>query len=126
MCYTNNVIARRKRGLRVEQMIFRSKDIFKINFHYCDESEIKSLILLQTNKVMEDINRIKVVLVEKKRTNKWLAEQLGVNPSTVSKWCTNSSQPDLNSLLKISDLLGVDIKELIVREYKQYLMSQGV
>jgi transcriptional regulator with XRE-family HTH domain len=77
------------------------------------------------NKVMEDINRIKVVLVEKKRTNKWLAEQLGVNPSTVSKWCTNSSQPDLNNLLKISDLLGVDIKELIVREYKQYLMSQN-
>jgi len=75
---------------------------------------------------MEDINRIKVVLVEKKRTNKWLAEQLGVNPSTVSKWCTNSSQPDLNCLLKISDLLGVDIKELIVREYKQYIMSQGV
>lgn len=75
---------------------------------------------------MEDINRIKVVLVEKKRTNKWLAEQLGVNPSTVSKWCTNSSQPDLNCLLKISDLLGVDIKELIVREYKQYIVSQGV
>lgn len=75
---------------------------------------------------MENINRIKVVLVEKKRTNKWLAEQLGVNPSTVSKWCTNSSQPDLNSLLKIADLLEVDIKELIIREYKQYLMSQGV
>ena len=75
---------------------------------------------------MEDIHRIKVVLVEKKRTNKWLAEQLGVNPSTVSKWCTNSSQPDLNCLLKISDLLGVDIKELIVREYKQYIVSQGV
>ena len=76
-------------------------------------------------KVIQYINRIKVVLVEKKRTNKWLAEQLGVNPSTVSKWCTNSSQPDLNNLLKISDLLGVDIKELIVREYKQYLMSQN-
>ena len=74
----------------------------------------------------KDINRIKVVLVEKKRTNKWLAEQLGKDPATVSKWCTNSSQPDLNSLLKISDLLGVDIKELIVREYKRYLMSQGV
>ena len=73
---------------------------------------------------MEDINRIKVVLVEKKRTNKWLTEQLGVNPSTVSKWCTNSSQPDLNSLLKISDLLEVDIKELIVREYKQYIVSR--
>lgn len=73
---------------------------------------------------MEDINRIKVVLVEKKRTNKWLAEQLGVNPTTVSKWCTNSSQPDLGNLLKIADLLGADIKELLVREYKQYLLSQ--
>ena len=73
---------------------------------------------------MEDINRIKVVLVEKKRTDKWLAEQLGVNPTTVSKWCTNSSQPDLGNLLKIADLLGVDIKELLVREYKQYLLSQ--
>ena len=73
---------------------------------------------------MEDINRIKIVLVEKKRTSKWLAEQMGVNPTTVSKWCTNSSQPDLASLLKIADLLEVDIKELLVREYKQYLLSQ--
>ena len=73
---------------------------------------------------MSDINRIKLVLVEKKRTNKWLSEQLGVTPSTVSKWCTNSSQPDLNSLLKISDLLEVDITELIVREYKSFLLSQ--
>ena len=70
---------------------------------------------------MEDINRIKVVLVEKKRTNKWLAEQMGVKPSTVSKWCTNSSQPDVASLLKIADLLEVDIKELIVREHKAYI-----
>jgi DNA-binding Xre family transcriptional regulator len=73
---------------------------------------------------MSDINRIKLVLVEKKRTNKWLSEQLGVTPSTVSKWCTNSSQLDLNSLLKISDLLEVDMRELIVREYKSYLLSQ--
>lgn len=68
---------------------------------------------------MEDINRIKLVLVEKKRTSKWLSEQLGVTPSTVSKWCTNSSQPDLGNLLKIADLLEVDIKELLVREYKR-------
>ena len=73
---------------------------------------------------MEDINRIKIVLVEKKRTSKWLSEQMEVNPTTVSKWCTNSSQPDLASLLKIADLLEVDIKELLVREYKQYLLSQ--
>ena len=75
-------------------------------------------------KSMADINRIKLVLVEKKRTNKWLSEQLGVTPSTVSKWCTNSSQPDIGNLLKIADLLEVDIKELLVREYKQYLLSQ--
>lgn len=73
---------------------------------------------------MKDINRIKVVLAEKKRTNKWLAEQMGLNPTTVSKWCTNSSQPDLGNLLRIADLLEVDIKELFIREYKQYLLSQ--
>ena len=72
---------------------------------------------------MEDINRIKLVLVEKKRTSKWLSEQLGVTPSTVSKWCTSSSQPDISNLLKIADLLEVDIRELLVREYKQYLLS---
>ena len=73
---------------------------------------------------MKDINRIKVVLVEKKRTNKWLAEQMGVKPSTVSKWCTNSSQLDIASLLKQADLLEVDIKELLVREYKNFILSQ--
>lgn len=74
---------------------------------------------------MEEINRLKVVLVEKKRTSKWLSEQMGVAPSTVSKWCTNSSQPDLGNLLRIADLLEVDIKELLVREYKPYLLSQA-
>ena len=73
---------------------------------------------------MEDVNRIKLVLVEKKRTNKWLSEQMGVTPSTVSKWCTNSSQPDINNLLKISDLLEVDIKDLLVREYKRSFLIQ--
>ena len=73
---------------------------------------------------MKDINRIKVVLVEKKRTNKWLAEQMGLKPSTVSKWCTNSSQPDIASLLKKADLLEVDIKELLVREYNNFILSQ--
>ena len=74
--------------------------------------------------IMEAVNRIKLVLVEKKRTSKWLSEQMGVNPSTVSKWCTNTSQPDITSLLRIADLLEVDIKELIVREYKSYILSQ--
>ena len=62
---------------------------------------------------MEDINRIKIVLFEKKRTGAWLAEQLGVNPSTVSKWCTNSSQPDLGCLLDIARCLNVDVKDLL-------------
>ena len=73
---------------------------------------------------MEDINRIKMVLFEKKKTARWLASEMGVTPSTVSKWCTNSSQPDLATILKIADLLEVDIRELFVREYKQYLVSQ--
>ena len=73
---------------------------------------------------MEDINRIKMVLFEKKRTARWLSEQMGVTPSTVSKWWTNTSQPDLATILKIADLLEVDIRELFVREYKQFLLSQ--
>ena len=74
---------------------------------------------------MEDINRIKMVLFEKKRTARWLAEQLGVNPSTVSKWCTNTSQPDVACLLKIADLLEVDLRELLVREYKHFYLAQN-
>ena len=61
----------------------------------------------------KDINRIKVVLAEKKRTNKWLAEQLGKDPATVSKWCTNSCQPTLETLIKISKLLEVELSSLV-------------
>lgn len=63
--------------------------------------------------IREDINRLKIVLVEKKKTNKWLSEQLGKDPATVSKWCTNLVQPDLNTLRQIAELLDVDIKDLI-------------
>ena len=62
---------------------------------------------------MENLNRLKIVLFEKNRTSKWLATQLGVNPSTVSKWCTNSAQPGLETLLQIAECLEVDVKELI-------------
>ena len=61
----------------------------------------------------KDINRIKVILVEKKRTNKWLAEQLGKDPATVSKWRTNTIQPSLDTLLRIAELLDVQIQELV-------------
>lgn len=68
---------------------------------------------------MEDLNRIKVVLVEKKRTSKWLADELEKNPSTVSKWCTNVSQPDLATLRKIANLLDIDIKDLLTSSKAQ-------
>ena len=61
----------------------------------------------------QDINRIKVVLVERKRSNKWLAEELQKDPGTVSKWCTNTTQPDLQTLSRIARLLDVDIKDLL-------------
>lgn len=61
----------------------------------------------------KDLNRIKVVLADKKRSNKWLAEQLGKDPATVSKWCTNSSQPNLENLIEIAKVLEVDINELL-------------
>ena len=60
----------------------------------------------------KDINRLKVVLAEKKRTNKWLAEQLGKDPATVSKWCTNTIQPNVETLVEIAKLLNVEIQDL--------------
>ena len=62
---------------------------------------------------MANLNRIKVVLVEQQKTGKWLAEQLGKSTCTVSKWCSNTIQPDLTTLNKIATLLNVDIRELI-------------
>ena len=61
----------------------------------------------------KDINRLKVVLAEKKRTNKWLAEQLGKDPGTVSKWCTNTMQPNLETLVEIAKVLEVGTKDLL-------------
>ena len=61
----------------------------------------------------KDINRLKLVLVERKRTGKWLAEQLGKDPSTVSKWCSNTTQPSLDILVNIAKVLEVDVKQLI-------------
>ena len=61
----------------------------------------------------QDINRLKVVLAEKKRTNHWLAAQLGKNEATISKWCTNSTQPSLDDLVAIAKCLEVDMKDLL-------------
>lgn len=61
----------------------------------------------------ERINRLKVVLVEQNRTGKWLAEQLGKNEATVSRWCSNSAQPSLEMLIRIASILNVDPRKLI-------------
>lgn len=63
--------------------------------------------------MIKDINRLKVVLVEKKRTSKWLAEQLGKDPATISKWCTNRAQPGLETLVEIAEVLDVEVGELL-------------
>jgi transcriptional regulator with XRE-family HTH domain len=62
---------------------------------------------------MADLNRLKVVLVEQKKTGKWLADQLGKSTCTVSKWCSNTVQPDLPTLNKIALLLKVDTRDLL-------------
>lgn len=61
----------------------------------------------------EKINRIKVVLVEQGKTGKWLAEQLGKNEATISRWCSNTSQPSLEMLVQIANVLKVNTKDLI-------------
>ena len=71
---------------------------------------INSFISKMENK---DLNRLKVVLAEKKKTNKWLAEQLGKDPATISKWCTNSAQPNLENLVEIAKCLKVTVNDLI-------------
>lgn len=79
----------------------------------------------KTKRQMEnrDLNRLKVVLAERKITNKWLAEQLGKDQGTISKWCTNTSQPDLANLMKIAELLNVDLNELVRFENNKQLLN---
>jgi DNA-binding XRE family transcriptional regulator len=70
------------------------------------------LMLINMNK--KAINRLKVVLVEQGKTNKWLAEKLDKNETTISRWCTNEVQPSLETLIQISELLHIDVKELLI------------
>ncbi|OZT03377.1 hypothetical protein CHL74_10655 [Prevotella sp. 885] len=64
----------------------------------------------------KDVNRLKIMLAVTKRSNKWLAEMLGKDQATISKWCTNTCQPDLETLIRISDLLKVDVNDLLNKE----------
>ena len=82
---------------------FISKFAFKVIF-----------VIMETKTEKLRLNRIKAVLAETGYTNKWLAEQLGKDPVTVSKWCTNTSQPDLYTLYRIGELLKLDIRDLII------------
>ncbi|HEY4789199.1 MAG TPA: helix-turn-helix transcriptional regulator [Bacteroidales bacterium] len=66
------------------------------------------------DKGKQTYNRIKAVLAEKGKTNLWLAEQLGKNKTTVSKWCTNEMQPTMESLFQIAEVLNVDVRELLI------------
>lgn len=61
---------------------------------------------------MKQINRLKVVLVEKNKSGKWLGEQLGKDPATISRWCNNHAQPSVETFTRIAEILGVDIREL--------------
>jgi putative transcriptional regulator len=71
---------------------------------------------------MADINRIRIALVERKKTSKWLAEQVGKDPATVSKWCTNKTQPSLETLVEVAKILEMDPRELIIPVDTQKVM----
>lgn len=81
--------------------------LYQLFFRYL-ASKLKLL-----NMEGKDLNRLKLMLVEKKRTGLWLAEQLGVSNTTVSKWCSNTTQPSLPTLDRIAELLGCDKRQLI-------------
>lgn len=70
----------------------------------------------------KNLNRLKVVLAEKRRTNKWLAERLSKDPATVSKWCTNRAQPGLETLYQIALCLEVDVKDLLVSNMEENII----
>ncbi len=78
-----------------------------------DYSCIVHKYIIAKKMASQKINRIKVVLVENGKTGKWLAEQVGKNEATVSRWCSNKMQPSLDMLVKIAELLNVDARELI-------------
>ena len=82
-----------------------------LNFQYKAVTLPSYIIKLHT--MGKNINRIKVVLAEKQKTNKWLAEQLDCAPTTVSKWCTNACQPPMETYIKISKLLDVELTEQV-------------
>lgn len=94
---------------------FKFSPINYVNWGFFSKFASNSIL----GEMTRDLNRIKLVLVEKKRTNKWLAEQLGKDPATVSKWCTNSSQPGLDTLFAIAKYLNVKVSDLLNEVYPE-------
>ena len=91
-------------------------------FVFFMDNQRKNIIFAQYANIMamkEDINRLKVVLAEQKRTNKWLAEQLGKDPATVSKWCTNTTQPNIETFIQIAKILEVTVEDLLAKNNDQ-------
>ena len=80
------------------------------------QNDVNTFAINLNNLAMDELNRLKVVLVEQKKTGKWLAEQLGVSVTTTSRWCSNTAQPDLQTLNKIAQLLNVSIHDLIKQQ----------
>ncbi len=76
---------------------------------------LKYICVLGNFSLVMEINRIKAVLAEKGKKNKWLSAKMSINDATVSKWCTNASQPSLKTLVRISRILDVDVRELLMR-----------
>lgn len=79
----------------------------------CDVLYLPLQLNSHLNMANKELNRLKVVLAEKKKTNKWLGEQLGKDKTTISKWCTNTCLPDLGNLMKIAKLLEVGVADLL-------------
>lgn len=67
---------------------------------------------------MKVINRVKIALIEQNKTGKWLTKQLGKNEATISRWCTNESQPSLETLVRIAEVLSIDVSDLLVSTKK--------
>ncbi len=104
--------------LRNAQLFACSVNILKIFYlflklfsYFC-----KRIHLFYKSMAKKDVNRLKIMLAVTKRSNKWLAEMLGKDQATISKWCTNTCQPDLETLIRISDLLKVDVNDLLNKE----------
>ena len=90
--------------------------LFCYLLHVFRELLVLLLQIILRTMANNDLNRLKVVLVEQHKTAKWLAEQMGKDPATISKWCTNTAQPSLETIKKISEILQVKMSDLVMNE----------